>query len=152
MSAVMTKARCRHRLRSTWAVLTLVATFSSTGCYKASFIEPKARASVEHDEWTDFFLFGLVGSEEVDVRRYCEDPPARVRTGGNFGTGIVSLLTLGIYTPRKFYVTCATKGSAPTRKTQEREADHDSGATTDTDAAPASIEEVSLSMDSEESQ
>jgi hypothetical protein len=50
---------------------------------------------------------------------------ARVRTGGNFATGLVSFVTIGIYTPRKVYVTCvdeeataalrstATPGSQP---------------------------------------
>jgi hypothetical protein len=32
---------------------------------------------------------------------------AQVQTGANFATGLVSFLTIGIYTPRKVYVTCA---------------------------------------------
>jgi hypothetical protein len=35
-----------------------------------------------------------------------------VVTGGNFGTGIVQFVTLGIYAPRKVYVTCAAGGRA----------------------------------------
>jgi hypothetical protein len=37
---------------------------------------------------------------------------AQVQTGANFGTGLVSILTIGIYTPRKVYVTCAANGRA----------------------------------------
>jgi len=39
-----------------------------------------------------------------------------VRTRANVGTGVVSILTIGIYTPRKIYVTCAgTKETAERR-------------------------------------
>jgi hypothetical protein len=82
---------------------------TASGCYKATFVrDPQAMRGEEHDEWTSFFLFGLVGTERVDVHEFCPSGNvAMVRTGGNFGTGLVSGLTLGIYTPRKVYVTCA---------------------------------------------
>jgi hypothetical protein len=36
----------------------------STGCYKATFIrDSSAVRGVEHDEWTNFFLFGLVNEQ-----------------------------------------------------------------------------------------
>jgi len=79
---------------------------AATGCYRATFVEPRTAAGVEHDEWTDFFIFGLVGDEERAVSDYCGGPAARVRTGSNFATGLVSAITLGIYTPHKVYVTC----------------------------------------------
>lgn len=100
------------RRAAAWALLAL-ASFSSSGCYKATFIDPNATAGEEHEQWTDFFIFGLVGSEEIDVRRFCQGPVALVRTGGNFGTGIVTLLTIGIYAPRKIYVTCAAGPGQP---------------------------------------
>lgn len=103
------QARWRRALCS---CLVLAPTLTATGCYKATFIQPKTAAGVERDEWTDFFLFGLVGEEDRDVRQYCDRSVARVRTGGNFGTGLVSFVTLGIYTPRKIYVTCADEGAS----------------------------------------
>jgi hypothetical protein len=86
---------------------------SSSGCYKATFYK---NASVvkgeEHEEWTDFFVFGVVGTEQIDVAKFCRTGDAAVvRTGGNVGTGLVGALTLGIYTPRKVYVTCAAQGT-----------------------------------------
>lgn len=100
-----------------WGIVAC-ATVVVSGCYKATFIQPKTAAGVEHDEWTDFFLFGLVGEEQGNISSYCDDQVARVRTGGNVGTGVVSVVTLGIYTPRKIYVTCAdpaaTKALEPT--------------------------------------
>lgn len=91
---------------------TLTASSLSTGCFKATFIDPNATAGVEHEEWTDFYLFGLVGTEEYDVRQFCQGPVAMVRTGANFGTGVISVLTLFIYMPRKVYVTCAAGPAA----------------------------------------
>jgi hypothetical protein len=106
-------------------LLIAAASVAMSGCYKATFVQPKTAAGVERDEWTDFFVFGLVGEEQRDIGMYCEGPVARVRTGGNFATGLVSFVTIGIYTPRKVYVTCvdeeatsalrstATPGSQP---------------------------------------
>ncbi len=86
----------------------------STGCYKATFIrDSSAVRGVEHDEWTNFFLFGLVNEQTIDVHQFCPNGKvAQVQTGANFGTGLVSVLTIGIYTPRKVYVTCAANGRA----------------------------------------
>jgi hypothetical protein len=81
----------------------------SAGCYKATFHrDPQLVSGEQHEEWTNFYLFGLVGEEVIDVKRYCPiDKLAMVRTGANLGTGVVSFITLGIYTPHKIYVTCA---------------------------------------------
>ncbi len=90
-----------------------------SGCYKATFIrDAQVVKGEEHDRWTTFFLFGLVGTEEVDVKEFCPaGDVAVVRTGANFGTGFVSAITLGIYTPHKVYVTCAKAESAESAAT-----------------------------------
>ena len=93
-----------------WLSSCAVACLALTaGCYKATFYrDPQVTSGDRHEEWTHFYLFGLVGSEVIDVRRYCPpDSVAVVRTGANAGTGIISVITLGIYTPHKVYVTCA---------------------------------------------
>src|SRR5215207_5954732 len=95
----------------------------TSGCYKATFYK---NASVvkgeEHEEWTDFFVFGTVGSEHIDVKKFCPNGEAAlVRTGGNVGTGLVGALTIGIYTPRKVYVTCAANGPAASARRLELE-------------------------------
>jgi hypothetical protein len=89
--------------------LLVALALGATGCWKATFIrDPEAVKGVERDQWVSFFVFGLVGEKTFDVRQFCpEGRIAQVRTGGNFGTGLVSFLTIGIYTPRKVYVTCA---------------------------------------------
>ncbi len=96
---------------------------ATSGCYKATFYK---NASVvkgeEHDEWTDFFVFGMVGNEHIDVKKFCANGDAAViRTGANVGTGVIGVLTIGIYTPRKVYVTCAANGPARTARRLELE-------------------------------
>ncbi|HTO95803.1 MAG TPA: hypothetical protein VMK66_02060 [Myxococcales bacterium] len=98
-----------------WARAVLLgALLCGTGCYKATFIrDPGAVKGVEQDKWLDFWFWGLVNEQNVDVEQFCpEGKVAQVVTGGNFGTGIVSLLTIGIYSPRKVWVTCEGESRA----------------------------------------
>lgn len=104
----------RALLRNALVVCALLG--SSSGCYKATFYrDPSVLKGDEHEQWSDFYVFGLVGTEDFDVRHFCPSSDAAVaKTGGNFMTGFVSVITIGIYTPRKVYVTCAApSGQAP---------------------------------------
>jgi hypothetical protein len=103
------------------ALVTGALLLATSGCYKATFYKnATAVKGEEHEEWTDFFVFGMVGSEQIDVKRFCSDGDvAVIRTGANVGTGLVGALTIGIYTPRKVYVTCAADGAARTARRLE---------------------------------
>lgn len=103
------------------ALVTGALLLATSGCYKATFYkDASAVKGEEHEEWTDFFVFGMVGSEQIDVKKFCANGDAAViRTGGNVGTGLVGALTIGIYTPRKVYVTCAANGPARTARQLE---------------------------------
>jgi hypothetical protein len=47
---------------------------------------------------------------EADVRDFCGDrPAARLRSTGNVVTVATSIATLGIYTPRRVQITCASE-------------------------------------------
>jgi hypothetical protein len=78
---------------------------------KATFVRDQrdlqAEKGVEREEWLNFWMFGLVGEQDREARQLCPDGRvAEVRTHGDFGTGLVTLLTVGIYAPRKISVTC----------------------------------------------
>lgn len=109
------------KTKGVWRLLLLCLLFGQAGCYRASFYtDPKLVRGLEHDEWTNFYLFGLAGTAEIDVRNFCEGKSiAEVKTGGNFATSLVSALTIGIYTPRKIYVTCAA-GPAKSRFSSQK--------------------------------
>lgn len=107
------------------ALATGALLLSASGCYKATFYKnATVTRGEEHEQWTDFFVFGMVGSERIDVKEFCPaGDVAVVRTGGNFATGLVGAVTVGIYTPRKVYVTCAASGPAPSARRLELDLD-----------------------------
>ena len=101
--------RIAHAARRTFAALSLLVTAAtSTGCYKATFVEEPALAKRQptHEEWADHYVFGLVGDKEYDVNEWCPGGAGVVKTGGNAGTTALTIVTLGVYAPRKVYVTC----------------------------------------------
>lgn len=90
-------------------LLVLLFAITASGCYKATFMSnPSVVRGQDYDQWNSFFLWGLVGEETLDVRQFCGGGQvAQVRTGANVLTGLVSVVTLGIYAPRMAYVWCA---------------------------------------------
>jgi hypothetical protein len=101
-----------------------LATLSSTaGCYKATFVEDPSAAKREptHEEWSNHYVFGLVGDKEYDTRDWCPNGVSAARTGGNVGTSALTIVTLGIYAPRKVYVTCADSQVASAQTIDRKE-------------------------------
>jgi hypothetical protein len=103
--------------------LLLGALLALAGCYKATFHESAtAVRGRQHEQWSDFFILGLVGSQTFEVAHFCgAEAVAEIRTGGNFLTGLVSVITIGIYTPRKAYVTCAAGNAQSGRRSRTLE-------------------------------
>jgi hypothetical protein len=87
----------------------LLLALTLPGCFKATFEDARSPEPAETSvAYRSYYLVGVVGSGEVDVRDYCRSGRARrVRTESNFGTMVISVLTLGIYTPRVVTITCA---------------------------------------------
>ena len=72
------------------------------GCAPA---RPAAEPVREH--WVPGYAFGIWGRSELDLRDDCPTTgAARVRIGPTWSTLLVSVLTLGIYTPREVIVHC----------------------------------------------
>ncbi len=102
--------------RRTWtgllAAFALGALVAVGGC-KATFTDPRVPVGTEHSLWRSFYVGGLVGHAEVDVRDVCASGRAReVQTGEDALTLGATIITLGIYAPRRIYVTC---GKEPRR-------------------------------------
>jgi hypothetical protein len=88
--------------------LAAVACFAclAAGC-RATFVEPAHPPSAVHSRWNHFFLLGAIGHAEIDARELCA--PGRVRSIETYGTVPTTLLTVvtaGLYAPRKVEVTC----------------------------------------------
>lgn len=58
--------------------------------------------------WTATWLWGIVPATPIDVTRDCPGGIATVETKQTFMNGLVSGLTIGIFTPRDVTVTCAS--------------------------------------------
>jgi len=98
--------------RKRWAALALVA-FLGTGCFHQIVQTGQAAGPTVIDkEWVPGWIFGLVANDEVDVRKDCPMGVAMVETEQSFLNGIVSLVTIGIYTPQHVRITCASRSAS----------------------------------------
>ena len=83
-------------------MLTLAAVLSF-GCTGAA---PAAAAPVR-EHWAPGYVFGIWGKAELDARDDCPTTgPDTVRIGASWSTLLVSVLTLGMYTPREVRIQC----------------------------------------------
>jgi hypothetical protein len=73
------------------------------------------------EDWRNHFLYGVVRgikTDDVELDEVCPQGAARMETKQNGWNGLVSVLTLGIYTPQKLNVYCAAK--TPSMEMSER--------------------------------
>jgi hypothetical protein len=85
---------------------TLAAAFLATGCYTTRFQSNLAPGGAKFEEKGNFFLWGLVGEKEVDLKKMCPAGPARWQNQQTFVDGLIGAVTLGIYIPRTITVEC----------------------------------------------
>jgi hypothetical protein len=90
-----------RKLSKAWLTLSLLA--SVFGCAGSA---PAAQAPTRN-HWLPGYVFGIWGKAELDVRDDCPTAgAARVRVGTTWSTLLVSVVTLGLYTPREVTVHC----------------------------------------------
>jgi hypothetical protein len=63
-------------------------------------------------EWAASFIAGLVPPEPIQAESKCSCGVSKVETQHSFLNSLVSILTVGIYTPMEIRVTCAESGSS----------------------------------------
>jgi Bor protein len=101
-----------HGLRGAVAAAAIV--LGSAACYHAT-IETGATPSTTtiSKPWAPGFVYGLVPPNTVETAAKCPNGVAKVETQLTFLNQLVTVLTLGIYTPMSIEVTCGTgKGVA----------------------------------------
>ncbi len=84
----------------------------SAGCFHATIetdLEPSSR-TIEN-KWASGWILGLVPPPTVKTAEQCPNGVARVDTERSFLNQLVSILTIGIYTPMSIVVTCAAAPS-----------------------------------------
>ena len=91
--------------------LTVLAAFvlATTACFHQTIhsgLTPSE--TVVEKQFVATWLWGIVAAEPIDVRQSCPRGVATVETEQTFMNGFVGLLTLGIYSPQRLRVTCAS--------------------------------------------
>ena len=85
----------------------LAALVLATGCYTVRFQTNLPPGGAKYEEKGNFFLWGLVGEKEVDLKKLCPAGPARWQNQQTFVDGLIGTVTLGIYIPRTINVECS---------------------------------------------
>lgn len=85
----------------------------SLGCYHAT-VETGATPSTQRvtKGFASGWIYGLVPPSTVETAARCPNGAARIETKISFVNGLVSLLTLSIYSPMSIEVTCAAASGA----------------------------------------
>jgi hypothetical protein len=81
----------------------------STACFQQkvhSGLTPSE--TIVEKQYVATWLWGIVPAEPIDLRQQCPAGVATVETQQSFMNGFVAVLTLGIYSPQRLLVTCAT--------------------------------------------
>jgi Bor protein len=86
-----------------------------------------AGPDVIHQPWASAFLFGLVPPDIREGRQLCPAGVARAETSHSFKNWLVSVATVGIYTPMTLTLTCAGPGRAEGVSSSASIASGDSG-------------------------
>lgn len=94
-------------------ILSLTTTLFLGGCSTVTVTPSgKAKTSISptYEESKSFYLFGLIGEQEVDVTKYCQgQEPQQMQTQSTFLDSFLGIITIGIYSPRTLKVWCGKK-------------------------------------------
>lgn len=97
----------RTRFGATLAGIALVVGLA--GCYEHTVTVGAGapHGPVVYDHWENFWLAGLIGHVQVDVKKMCPSGDATIYARQTFLNGLVSGLTSGIFAPTTVTVRCA---------------------------------------------
>ncbi len=99
-------------LRDTLPRALVALALVSTACH-ASFRDPRYPAGEEKTHWSHFYFWGTVGHADIDLRDYCSTGHAReVYLSSDILMVGLTIITLGIYIPRKVTITCEKEPAA----------------------------------------
>jgi len=85
----------------------LVFCVGVSGCFRHVYSQGNGGTVEKYDQWQHHFVVGLVNTPTVDVDSVCPNTKDfTVYERQTFLNGLVSGLTLGIYTPSKITVSC----------------------------------------------
>jgi hypothetical protein len=91
----------------TRVIAALVCTLLAGGCFSVTYRNPAVPPNgIVIAEQLDFYVFGLVGKERVPVYQYCPTGVSRIETGLRLTNLLLTVITIGIVTPRSYVLYC----------------------------------------------
>lgn len=94
------------------ALLLLLALSASGACHRSTYTTNLPRGETK-EVWNHFFVLGLFGYAEIDARKMCPGGIAQVTAYQHITHILLTTITVGIYSPRSVYVTCAADSPPP---------------------------------------
>lgn len=85
--------------------LSLLAT---SGCYKVTHTTGASPTGAPITQKASFFLFGLIGEADVDLKQLCPSGVAWFQNRAEVGDSIIGCVTCGLYQPMTIEVRCSS--------------------------------------------
>ena len=98
-------------MRGTWRIMTTMGmVLVVAGCYEHTYTMGAGAPSgpIVYEEGQDHWLGGLIGERTHDLSQVCPSGNATIHDEQTFLNGLVSALTVGIYTPTNLTIRCST--------------------------------------------
>lgn len=85
----------------------LLAVSLSVACMNVTYINPAVPPGGQVFETTGhFFIFGLAGHETIAAYQMCPTGVAAVHSELDVGDVLLTVFTVGLYTPRTYFIQC----------------------------------------------
>ena len=111
-------------MRKLVVVLMLVAFLSVTtvGCFKHTYTVGKGGDNGKdvYSEWHAHWLFGIIGDENVNLKKYCPSGNATIKEQITFVNGLIGALIGLIYYPTTVKIECKMGGRAAIELTPQQ--------------------------------
>ncbi|HPQ71686.1 MAG TPA: hypothetical protein PKW95_21355 [bacterium] len=95
-------------------VLALAMLFVVTGCFKHTFTVGKGGdgGKMVYEKWHSHWLFGIIGDENVNVKKLCPSGNATIHEEITFVNGLIGAFVGLVYYPTSVEIECAGGGRA----------------------------------------
>jgi hypothetical protein len=88
-------------------IASFVCALLAGGCFRVTYRNSALPANgIVIADQLDFYILGLVGKERVPAYQYCPTGVARIETGLRLTNLLLTVITIGIVTPRSYRLYC----------------------------------------------
>ena len=97
----------------------VAASFGACTSYQMKYKDPSAQRGTKHEVKQTFFLYGLVGGSDVDLKSLCPAGVAEISSEHSVVDGLAFWLTAGLYAPTSVNVHCKSGQAYRIDKTED---------------------------------